>query len=66
MKHSIRCIVCNTFEKVNGQNAISTFVGKHTHGDDSARYTGKNFRLDIPEDRVNLKIDAKPLQTGKY
>jgi hypothetical protein len=70
MKYSIKCTICNQVKSVNGQKQISEFVGQHK-GHPELTFTQKltcNF-IDVnnPEDRINLKIDPKPLVThGHY
>jgi hypothetical protein len=55
-------------QKVNGQNGISIFVKSHQHNQtDLQLKINPDVTLDDKQNRIDLKIDPKPLIThGKY
>jgi len=55
-------------QKINGQNGISNFVKTHQHKQtDLQLKINPDVTLDNSQDRIDLKIDPKPLIThGKY
>ena len=68
MNHSMKCDICNMVNKVNGQHGIEVFIKSHQHKQtDLQLKINPAVTRDNPYDRINLKIDAKPLIThGKY
>ncbi len=60
----MKCLICNKVTSVNGQNGISNFVKLHQHEQtDLQLKINPAVELDNKQDRINLKIDPKPLIT---
>lgn len=66
MKHSIRCNLCDTVTQVNGQKQIMEFARYHAHEFAPVTVkTGAHVSLDLPHDRITLKIDEPELITHR-
>lgn len=64
MNFAIRCKICNTLIRANGQKQISQFVSEHCHDNEFAGMTGENIELDNQQDRIALKLDKPRFNTG--
>jgi hypothetical protein len=70
MKHSVKCLICNERKSVNGQRQITEFAKEHCKHEGLTviqKITCNHIDLNNPQDRIDLKIDPKPLIThGHY
>jgi len=66
MNHAIRCTICLTIARVNGQRGIDKFRNDHHHHlSPSTIKTGQTFKLDNQQDRINLALDKAELITHR-